>query len=89
MLLDHIVIDYIIKELGNLRKKGPTTLDGIVKIVMLSNTSNPLDSMEEEEILKLGYISFEQGIEGIEVRFEVVEGNKIQIIGIERFLREE
>lgn len=88
-MLDHIVIDYICKELENLRKKGSTTLDEIVKIVMLSNVSNPLDSMKEEEILKLGYISFEHGIEGIEVRFEIIEGNSIKITGIERFLGEE
>ena len=48
-MLDHIVIDYICKELENLRKKGSTTLDEIVKIVMLSNVSNPLDSMKKKK----------------------------------------
>lgn len=46
--------------------------------------------MEENEILKLGHISFEYEakrnfIESIDVIFEVVAENKIQITGIERF----
>ena len=83
------MINHITKKIHELRK-GTTTLDEIIKIAVIANTSNPLDSMKESEILELGHISFEYEtqrnfIEGIDVIFEVVAENKIQITGIERF----
>ncbi len=82
--------NYIAKKLENLRKKGITTLKEISDIVTITNAGNPLDCMEENEILKLGHISFKYEakrnfIESIDVIFEVVAENKIQITGIERF----
>lgn len=83
------MINHIAKKLHQLRK-ATTTLKEIEKTAMITSIGNPLDSMEEAEILKLGHISFEYEtqrnfIEGIDVIFEVVAENKIQITGIERF----
>ena len=71
-------------------RKGIITLKRNRKTAMVSSIGNPLDSMEETQILELGHISFEYEtqrnfIEGIDVIFEVVAENKIQIAGIERF----
>lgn len=83
------MINHIMKKFHKLRKMT-TTLKEIEKTAMVSSIGNPLDSMEETEILELGHISFEYEtqrnfIEGIDVIFEVVAENKIQITGIERF----
>lgn len=83
------MINHIMKKFHKLRKMA-TTLKEIEKTAVVTSIGNPLDSMEEAEILKLGHISFEYEtqrnfIEGIDVIFEVVAENKIQITGIERF----
>lgn len=84
------MIDHLMKKIDELRKKGVTTLSEIEKIAMISSVGNPLDCMEESKILKLGHISFEYEtrrnfIEGIEIIFEAIAENKIQITRIERF----